>query len=102
MPTFSPDVPGSSPAGAGPESFDAVVEVIRNIMRRELGFAGEVEAGHAMVRDLGLDSLGLLTLAVGLENRFRLRLDDVDAAGVETVGDLAALVVRRSSAGGRP
>ena len=47
------------------------------------------------MRDLGLDSLGMTVLAVGLENRFRIRLQETDAEGIVTVEDLARLVVRR-------
>ena len=43
-----------------------------------------------LVEDLRLDSIRLLTLAVEVENRFRVRLDEVDEAGIETVGDLVA------------
>ena len=48
-----------------------------------------------LVSDLQLDSVGLLTLVVGLEDRFRVALKEEDAAAVRTVGDLAALVLRR-------
>ena len=41
-----------------------------------------------------LDSLGLTVLAVGLENRFRVKLSEEDAAGVRTVADLARCVRR--------
>jgi acyl carrier protein len=45
--------------------------------------------------DLQLDSVGLLTLVVGLEDRFRVALAEEDAAGVRTVQDLIALVAKR-------
>ena len=46
--------------------------------------------------DLQLDSVGLLTLVVSLEDRFRVALAEEDAARVRTVAELAALVVRKS------
>jgi len=42
-----------------------------------------------------LDSLGLFTLAVALEDRFRVKLAEEDAPGLKTYADLARLVARR-------
>jgi acyl carrier protein len=50
------------------------------------------------LKDLQLDSLGLTVLAVGLENRFRVKLSEEDAVGLATVEDLAKLVVTRVAA----
>jgi acyl carrier protein len=72
----------------------ALVE-IRRILGEELAVAAAVEPGLALVADLHLDSMELLTLAVGLENRFRVKLNEADGAGVKTVDDLAGLVARR-------
>jgi acyl carrier protein len=47
---------------------------------------------------LGLDSLKLLTLAVEVENRFRICLDPEDEAGIETVADLVAIIRRQLDA----
>ncbi len=48
-----------------------------------------------LVEDLRLDSVRLLTLAAEVENRFRVFLDEVDEGGIETVGDLVAVVRRK-------
>jgi acyl carrier protein len=48
-----------------------------------------------------LDSLGLFTLAVGLENRFRVRLSEEDAPQITTFGDVIDLVDRRRTEAGR-
>ncbi|HEY8210565.1 MAG TPA: phosphopantetheine-binding protein [Myxococcaceae bacterium] len=97
MPSPSRAAPASSPAGAPREDDvrqQALAE-IRRILGEELAVAASVEPGQALVADLHLDSMELLTLAVGLENRFRVRLNEADSAGVRTVGDLAGLVARR-------
>ena len=72
---------------------------IRRILGEELAVAAAVEPEKALVADLHLDSMELLTLAVGLENRFRVKLNEADSAGVKTVDDLAGLVARRVSEG---
>jgi acyl carrier protein len=75
-----------------------VLDTIRTIARTELELEQPVEPGDDLLADLGLDSLGLTVLAVGLENRFRVKLSQDDAVGLRTVGDLAKLVVRRTEA----
>jgi acyl carrier protein len=74
---------------------DEVLQEISRIVREELGLAREPVPADDLVADLQLDSVGLLTLVVGLEDRFRVALEEEDAAKVRTVNDLAALVVRR-------
>lgn len=73
-----------------------VLDAISAIARTELEVERPVQPGDDLLADLGLDSLGLTVLAVGLENRFRVKLSQEDAVGVRTVEDLAKLVVRRS------
>ncbi len=51
-----------------------------------------------LVEELRLDSLRLLTLAVEVENRFRVRLDPEDEGAIETVGDLVRVVERKLAA----
>jgi acyl carrier protein len=74
---------------------DEVLSEIRRVVRDELGVTREVQAEDDLVTDLELDSVGLLTLVVGLEDRFRIALAEEDAARVRTVRDLAALVASR-------
>jgi len=74
---------------------------VRRIFAEELGWSGAVEPHHALAADLQLDSVQLLTLVVGLENRFRIALAEEDAAQVRTVADLVALVERRRREAGR-
>lgn len=73
-----------------------VLETIRSIARSELELEQPVRPSDDLLADLGLDSLALTILAVGLENRFRVKLSQEDAVGVRTVADLAQLVVRRA------
>ncbi|QSQ12782.1 acyl carrier protein [Myxococcus landrumensis] len=78
-----------------------VLAEIRRIAADELEWKGEVELEHDLVGDLQLDSLGLTVLAVGLENRFRIRLSEEDSQGIRTVADLSRLVERRVLASSR-
>jgi len=70
--------------------------VIGRVLRDELGVEREVRAEDDLLADLQLDSVGVLTLVVGLEDHFRIALAEQDAAEVRTVGDLASLVAARA------
>ena len=74
---------------------DEVVSEIARVLREDLGLSRAPRPEDDLVTDLQLDSVGLLTLVVGLEDRFRVALEEQDAATVRTVGDLASLVHRR-------
>jgi acyl carrier protein len=73
----------------------AILAGIGEVARRHLGWDGEVTPEMRLVEDLRLDSIRLLTLAAEVENRFRVMLDEVDEAGIQTVGDLVAAVRRK-------
>ena len=73
-----------------------VLTAIQEIAARDLNRHRAIRPEHALVTDVGLDSLGAMVLAVGLEDRFRIYLNEQDAASLTTVGDLIALVQRRA------
>ena len=52
----------------------------------------EVALDDRLSEDLGLDSVGLLTLAVAVEDHFRICLEPEDEARIRTVGDLVRTV----------
>ena len=67
-----------------------IVEGIAGVARQHLGWNDELRAEMRLVEDLELDSLKTLTLALEVENHFRVCLDE--EAGIETVGDLVAII----------
>lgn len=72
-----------------------VLDVIRRIFATELEYTGTVEPAHHLQRDLYVDSLNAVILAVGLEDHFRVRLTQEDTAGITTVGNLMVRVAER-------
>lgn len=74
---------------------EQVLEELRAIATRELEHEGPISPGMSLAADLRLDSMAMIVVAVGLENRFRVRLDEQDAGRLDTVGDLVALVCQR-------
>ncbi len=69
------------------------------VAREHLAWTGPLAPEMRLIEDLALDSLRLLTLAVEVENRFRICLDEMDEAAITTVGDLVAAVRRKLVAG---
>lgn len=80
-----------------PSTEAEVLREIRRIVAAELEVERTVQPSDHLIQDLQLDSLGLTVLAVGLEDRFRVKLTEDDSVRVNTVGDLAALVAIRTS-----
>lgn len=92
----SPTGPASSPrAAVAPEPED-VLEEIRRVCREELELEREIQLDDELVGDLELDSMGLIVVAVAVENRFRVKLDEGDAEQLRRVRDVAELVCRRA------
>jgi acyl carrier protein len=76
-------------------SYEAILAGIAEVARVHLGWEDPLTPDMRLVEDLRLDSIRLLTLAVEVENHFRVRLDELDEGGIETVGDLVATVRRK-------
>ena len=80
---------------------EAVAREILRIARDELDLRGE-PPGPGEPLAGRLDSLALLALVVAVEDRFRVVLDDDDAAGARTLEDLARIVAARTAQGDVP
>jgi len=74
-----------------------ILSEIRRIARDELGLERELAPEDDLARDLGLDSVQRIELAVALEDRFRVALEHPDAAQARTVGDVVNLIARAKS-----
>jgi acyl carrier protein len=72
-----------------------VLATIEAIAKAELDRHEPIFAQHRLLADLGMDSLGSMILAVGLENHYRVKLNEQDAATLHTVADVIALVRKR-------
>ena len=79
---------------------EEILRGVGEVAREHLGFDGRLAPEMDLVEDLSLDSIRLLTLAVEVENRFRICLDEQDEAGITTVGDLVTAVAGKLAAPG--
>jgi acyl carrier protein len=87
---------GTLREAATPDLRAEILAEIRRVLSVELEVPEPVELRHELARDLGVDSMGAVVLAVALEDRYRVKLSDEDAGTVATVEDLVDLVERRS------
>jgi acyl carrier protein len=71
---------------------DEILAAIEEVARLHVGFTGALRPEMRLVEDLELDSLKALTLALEVENRFRICIDPELEAKLETVGDLVGAV----------
>lgn len=62
------------------------------LLKSACGVDEAITESSRLGEDLHLDSVGMLSLAVNLENRYRVRLVDDPTAPPETVGDVLDLV----------
>jgi len=63
---------------------------IAEVARKHVGWNQPIRMEMRLMEDLDLDSLKALTLALEVENHFRVLLDE--ESGIETVGDLVAAI----------
>jgi acyl carrier protein len=70
-----------------------IIDEIAEIARTHIDWTGELRRDMRLVEDLELDSLKSLTLALEVENHFRVCLDE--EAVILTVGDLVEMIRER-------
>ena len=80
-------------------SRDDIFRGVAEIARQQLDWSGKLRPDSRLVEDLELDSVRLLTLAMEVEDRFRVCLDEADEASIVTVDDLVRLVEAKQGAG---
>lgn len=72
-----------------------ILQAMTEVAATYVGIRPPLAPEQRLVEDLRLDSLKLLTLAVEVENRFRVRLEPEVEARIRTVGDLVEAVAAR-------
>ena len=80
------------------QSKDDVLSVIIQIVSEESGVAAkDITRETAFAQDLDVDSLGLLTIATQVEERFGVALDDSLIPTLPTVGALVDLATSKKA-----
>lgn len=79
-----------------------ILKGIEDVAGEYLDRSFELRPEMNLRQDLELDSLQWVTLAIEVENRFRIYLEDEDELAMESVGDLVETVHRKLQAGTVP
>lgn len=71
---------------------EALAEQVFKVLRGPCGVVETFDESSRLAEDLHLDSVGLLALAVSLENHYKVRLSDDPTDPPATVGDVVDLL----------
>ena len=64
-------------------------ERIMNLLADKLGYERcEIKEEQNLVTELGIDSLDMVEIIMGIEEEFGLKIDDKEVEGIKTVEDL--------------
>ena len=75
-----------------------IQDKVRSIIASKLCIdESEITPEKSLTNDLGADSLDVVELSMDLEREFNLKLEDTDTEKIQTVGDLFALIEKRSN-----
>ena len=73
-----------------------IFERLKAVLVEEFGFPAErIQPTTHLVKDLDLDSIDWINMAVALETRTGRKLAEEDLAGIRTVQDVVAAIHRR-------
>ncbi len=98
-PTHDESFVSLEPFDEAPSPANAVEELVRHVVAAHLEVdACDVRAAHELERDLGITRLGLVLIALDLEDLERVNLPFERLADVRTVADLARVVARAPTA----
>ena len=73
--------------------------VVKELLVAEFKVDEDKIGSGATFREMGLDSLDVVSLAMALEDRLSLEIPEADLEGVSTFGDALALLERKVGAG---
>ena len=75
-------------------TMERLVDVFVRVFEDEVQ-ADAIRPESKLIDDLGLNSIGMLYMAMELENAFGIKFSNEDFAGLTTVGDVVARVERK-------
>ena len=75
-------------------TMERLVDVFVRVFEDEVQ-ADAIRPESKLIDDLGLNSIGMLYMAMELENEFGIKFSNEDFAGLTTVGDVVARVEKK-------
>ncbi len=77
-------------------SKESIRKVVLPVVSRASGIAIEkLQDEDELIRDLDMDSLGILEIAVDLESHYAVEIEDEDLDEIETIGDIIHYIEER-------
>lgn len=74
-----------------------VLEKIKDILENELGKdRNEITLDSDIIKDLGLDSLDIVTLIMAVEDEYGFTADDDEIVSLKTVGDVVTYIEKQT------
>lgn len=74
-----------------------ILDKIKDIMETELGKnRNDITLESDIIKDLGLDSLDIVTLIMTVEDEYGFTADDDEIAALKTVGDVVNYIEKRT------
>ena len=80
---------------------EITLEDLLSLVALQLG-AQRVRPEHRLLEDLRAESADLLNLMVAVEDRFKVRIDEIEIPELSTVADLYQLIRERAREPGSP
>lgn len=75
-----------------------ILDKIKDIMETELGKnRNDVTLESDIIKDLGLDSLDIVTLIMAVEDEYGFTADDDEIAALKTVGDVVNYIEKHAN-----
>lgn len=75
-----------------------ILEQVKEVIVNKLGVdAGKVTPEARFIEDLGADSLDIVELIMGLEDKFGLEISDEAAEKIRTVGDALSFIQSKAA-----
>lgn len=75
-----------------------ILDKIKDIMETELGKnRNDITLESDIIKDLGLDSLDIVTLIMAVEDEYGFTADDDEIAALKTVGDVVNYIEKRTN-----
>ncbi|HAT83896.1 MAG TPA: acyl carrier protein [Clostridiales bacterium] len=75
-----------------------MLDKIKDIMETELGKnRNDVTLECDIIKDLGLDSLDIVTLIMAVEDEYGFTADDDEIAALKTVGDVVSYIEKHTN-----
>ncbi len=77
-------------------TIEKIIEIFKNVFEDEIDISA-VKPEAELIRDIGMNSIGMLYMAMALEEEFNIKFANSDFGELHTVSDVATLIERKTA-----